>query len=374
MNCNEVRPLLHDIADGVATPEAELDVRRHLDRCQECSKYLAFIRTLKADAAALPKSVPPPEDLLGGILERIGEKPVTVSPAHERRRHVAADRTPRSGRGLSRIRRPLSFAFAGIAAILLIGIAWRMTNVIPSWNVSTIEGELIIDNRAVSGGTKLRKGGWLETGSMARAKIVVGEIGEVEVGPNSRLRLLAAADTDHRVELSKGTIHATIWAPPRLFFVETPSATAIDLGCVYTLTVDESGASLLDVTAGIVALAHEGRESLVPAGAACETRPGQGPGTPYRRTASGDFRTALAAFDFNGDTSALDGVLRSARREDAITLWHLLQRTDDAGRKEVFATLYSLSPAPDGVTREGVLQNNKEMINRWGEELGLMFY
>ena len=53
------------------------------------------------------------------------------------------------------------------------------------------------------------------------------------------------------------------------------------------------GASLLHVTSGWVALQLKDRESMVPAGAACATRPGIGPGTPYFEDASQTFRTAL---------------------------------------------------------------------------------
>jgi hypothetical protein len=38
-----------------------------------------------------------------------------------------------------------------------------------------------------------------------------------------------------------------IWAPPRLFFVDTPSAVAADLGCSYTLEVKDDGAGVLRV-------------------------------------------------------------------------------------------------------------------------------
>jgi hypothetical protein len=59
--------------------------------------------------------------------------------------------------------------------------------------------------------------------------------------------LVAARWTDHRLALDHGAIEARIWAPPRLFFVETPSARAVDLGCVYTLEVDRAGAGRLSV-------------------------------------------------------------------------------------------------------------------------------
>ena len=63
----------------------------------------------------------------------------------------------------------------------------------------------------------------------------VGEIGSVEVEPNTRLRVVAAQPGEHRLALERGEIRAKITAPPRLFFVETASGTAVDLGCEYKL-------------------------------------------------------------------------------------------------------------------------------------------
>ena len=40
--------------------------------------------------------------------------------------------------------------------------------------------------------------------------------------------------------LDQGTIHARIWAPPKFFYVNTQAAVAVDLGCAYTLHVDDA--------------------------------------------------------------------------------------------------------------------------------------
>src|SRR5207249_4003754 len=104
----------------------------------------------------------------------------------------------------------------------------------------------------------------------------------------------------------------------------TPSATAADLGCAYTLEVDNAGRSLLHVTAGWVALQLKDRESIVPAGALCETRKGIGPGTPYFEDASERFRNALSKLDFEKETAEVLGiVLAESRERDTLTLWHL---------------------------------------------------
>src|SRR4029077_20628692 len=122
---------------------------------------------------------------------------------------------------------------------------------------------------------------WLQTDATSRARIGIGEIGTVEVEPNSRVRLIAATSNEHRLALARGESSAVVTAPPRLFFVDLPTSTAVDLGCAYRMKTDESGSGLLRVTAGWVALEWKDRESLVPAGASCRTRSGDGPGTPY---------------------------------------------------------------------------------------------
>ena len=54
-----------------------------------------------------------------------------------------------------------------------------------------------------------------------------------------------SAASNHGLALARGEIRAKISAPPRLFFVDTPSGTAVDLGCEYTLQTDEDGTGML---------------------------------------------------------------------------------------------------------------------------------
>jgi len=215
-------------------------------------------------------------------------------------------------------------------------------------------------------------GDLLETGSNGRARIQVGIIGHVEVGPNTSIRLVEATMSNHRLALDEGTIEATIFAPPRLFFVETPSALAVDLGCAYTLTVDGEGSGSILVTSGWVALEYGGRESIVPAGAACKTRTGFGPGTPYQQDASAELIEALTEYDFGtGGGATLQKVLIECRTMDSITLWHLFLRTTADHRTAVYDRLAALVPPPPGVTRDGMLDGDPDMVKRWRKHLNL---
>jgi len=189
------------------------------------------------------------------------------------------------------------------------------------------------------------------------------------------VRLVETKATEHRLELAQGKMSAKIWAPPRLFFVDTPAGVAADLGCAYTLEVDDMGVGLLHVTSGWVALQLKDRESMVPAGASCATRPGVGPGTPYFDDASENFRVALSKLDLGYVVdvpdlhSPLQVVLAESHPHDTLTLWHLLARVEGNDRARVYERLVAFVPPPDGVTREGVLQLDEQMLQLWKGKL-----
>jgi hypothetical protein len=278
-----------------------------------------------------------------------------------------------------------SLQLGAVAAILLVAVTLFLflrskpvSNLGPGWDVARLEGTPRVGWHSISeksGPGKLGVGQTLVTDSSSRATIKFDETGRVEVDRGSRLRLLTNGPGHQRLSLERGTIQATIWAPPGEFIVDTPSAVAVDLGCVYTLYVDDSGAGLLRTTLGWVGFKLNGHESFIPAGAVCATRPKIGPGTPYLEDATPAFRDALSRFDFGVNTpaerNALLGVLLvDARKNDALTLWHLLARVSDADRPGVYDRLASLAPAPAGVTREGILRLDRQMLDSWWNSLG----
>jgi hypothetical protein len=222
----------------------------------------------------------------------------------------------------------------------------------------------------------LRVGETLETGAESKASIAVAEIGRLEVEPMTRLRLLQSAAGRKRIALDRGTVHATIWAPPGQFVVDTPSAVAVDLGCMYTLHVDEGGNGILHTTLGWVGFHRDGHESFIPAGAACPTHVQSGPGTPYFEDASDAFRSALtwldsAAADPADRKAALNIVLREARARDALTLWHLLSRVTSLERAAVFDRFAVLVTPPPGVTRDAILRLDRATLDSWWNVLDL---
>jgi hypothetical protein len=340
-------------------------VAEHLIGCNDCRPEYEEIKLGVKLAEQLPH-LPAPDTLWADLQAQLNgpdatSEMIATRPARRRFNYL----TP-----------PLLAVAATIILMVGLGVVWiywRESR--PFWEVARLNGTPTIGARGMKEKGRLGVGQWLETDGSSRAQIAVSSIGHVEIDPNTRVRLVETKPTEHRLELARGRLSARIWAPPKLFYVDTPSAVAEDLGCAYTLEVDDHGASLLRVTSGWVALQLKERESMVPAGAACATRPGVGPGTPYFEDAAEIFRTALSRVDFernaneSGNMTALEVVLANARVRDTLTLWHLLARVEGVDRTRVYDRMVELAPPPEGVTREAVLALNPQMLDSWKEKL-----
>lgn len=244
--------------------------------------------------------------------------------------------------------------FLAVAAVLAIAVLLFPREQPRTWEVTWLEG---------SGDTRLAVGSWIETGAASRARVKVADIGRVDLAENTRVRLVSTGDDEHRIDLRRGKLHALVYAPPRLFLVDTPAATAVDLGCAYTLEVDDHGAGLLRVDSGHVELeGRDGTASFVPQGASCRIGQG-GAGVPWFEG------VPEALLDPAGE--GFGAALAISRSRDALTLWHLLARVDEERRANVLDRLAALAPLPPDVPRDAVLRLDKAALLAWRETLPL---
>ena len=274
-------------------------------------------------------------------------------------------------------------ATALVLALAISGLLLRnspsLVSKAPGWDVARLSGAPQVGQfelASASGKAQLKVGQLLVTDNNSSASMTAAEVGEIYVDARSRVRLIETGANRKRISLELGTIHAAIWAPPGEFVVDTPSASAVDLGCAYTLHVNEDGSGTLRTTLGWVGFHKDGHDSFIPAGAVCSTRPVQGPGTPYFEDASEEFRSELHTLDFaslSGEEreQAIRTILAQARSRDAFTLWHLLSRVSDSERPQIYDRLAVLVRPPNGVTREGTLALNPKMLDAWWDAFDL---
>jgi hypothetical protein len=223
---------------------------------------------------------------------------------------------------------PLWIAAGALAAIALVIVALRPRP--PTWTVRVVDGEATIDGHRVSGEARVAVGAWIETGA-SHVELLVAGMGTAELAPDARARV-TSMETVAQLELARGTLHARIAAPPRRFVVQTPHATATDLGCDFSVAVDADGRGRLVVTEGKVALGDgPSHELVIPAGRACGFDE-HGVGTPYRAAAAVGFREAIERAA--RDPAAVVHAIHYATLEDIPDL-----RIAAAGRADVGALI-----------------------------------
>jgi hypothetical protein len=284
-----------------------------------------------------------------------------LAPLAHGGRHVVAMPAPRP--------RPWR-AMAAVAAVVLLALAIPRTPAsrpggVTGWEIARVDGSARLGSEDARKWMPLRSGEALRTASESELTLEDNQVGRLDLGPNSEMRAHGS-----RVELNRGRLHAFIWAPPRQFVVDTPSARAVDLGCEYTLDVDPAGDGLLRVAMGWVAFQFDGHESFIPAGARCVTKKRTGPGIPYYEDAPASLSDGVAAIE-RGDASALRRVLAAARPRDGLTLWHLLTRLPAQDRGAIYDRFAELIPLPAGVSRDGAIAHDRDTIDRLWDALDL---
>ncbi len=238
-----------------------------------------------------------------------------------------------------------------------------------AWEVTTVSGTPICDGNPIAQRGTLRVGAWVETDEQSRARVAVAGIGTLDLGPGTRLLLVATAENEHRVQLEKGHMRVAVNAPPRVFLVETPKMTAVDLGCEYQLEVADDGSSWLRVQTGWVSLETREVVSVVPAGAMCRANGDGTPGLPLRRSAPEIFVEAVAQFA-SGSSEALPILLEHAKPGDEVTLWHLLSRVSATDRAAVYDRLVGFSSPPTNPA--AILRLEEDALASWGQQLGVL--
>ena len=377
-SAKHVTSLLAAYRENALAPHEAQRVEAHLQQCARCRQTHEALRRALSALADTPCATAPEGLWLRVETVIAAQNPVERVGATPRLQQMKAGRAKVAVTALLLLlissgvwhRQAMQKQAGEHRSIPLPAASWK----VEIWKVEILAGVPLVQKTGVRRGARLGVGESLTTDARSRARIEAADIGQVDVAPNSRLRLVQAQTRRQQLSLEQGELSARIVAPPRLFLVQTPSALAIDLGCAYTLNVDKAGSSRLRVTEGHVALAGKEGETDVPAGAICLTRKGAGTGTPFFADAPPSLQAALEQVDFGqGGDEALNVILLTARPRDTLTLWNLLPRVTEAQRRRVIDCLLTVVAFPSGVTRDGVQKLDARMLAQWKAQMELFW-
>jgi len=373
MKCNEFEILIDDYIDGALSAGQKEEFEKHMRGCRSCSNIYGETERVLAIVNSLPQEAVPVHDLWSNIEGRISNKKGRIFSFKK----SISDNGKNDEYIYEKKNKFLKYAAVSlIAAMILVALLPSLfmnknTPILdkvmtPYWKVTKLSGITIVASNIIGAVDSLKPGDWLETKDSSRAVLDVPGLGKVTIEPNTKLRIVKSDSNEQRIALEYGTINADIDAKPRTFFVDSRSATAIDLGCSYTYTVYKNGDGILYVKQGTVSLQSHGRESIVPEGKFCLAKEGIGPGTPFRENTSAALKDALIKYDFEkGGDKEVETIIKNAKKSDMVTLINLLPRVDNTNKEKLYVHISHYAPPPRDIPKDSIPKIDYKDLNEW---------
>jgi ferric-dicitrate binding protein FerR (iron transport regulator) len=163
---------------------------------------------------------------------------------------------------------------AAAAAVLLAVASWRLQHAREGLEVSVPSGSAVqLQNATGEGRTLVGKvfipsGGALETGAGSGAQVTTSDGLAIELQSDTRVSLAALRARESRLDLRRGAVRCRVAhrSSSHPFQVVAPDVTIVDLGTVFTVSIDETtGATSVSVEEGEVLVKHGSEETRVTA-------------------------------------------------------------------------------------------------------------
>jgi len=154
------------------------------------------------------------------------------------------------------------------------------------------------------------------------------------------------------------------------FKISLPNSVVIDKAGIFYLSVDNNQNARVKVETGFVEINYNDHSTFVKEGFVCDIKNNYRPGTPLRIDAPDTLKREVEKFDyFNGGEESVKKIILLARDFDMLTLLAMIPFAPQQQREMLFQTVVNYFPPPLGVTRLGVINNDKEMLYKWWEEI-----
>ncbi|AFH50686.1 DNA-directed RNA polymerase specialized sigma subunit [Ignavibacterium album JCM 16511] len=252
------------------------------------------------------------------------------------------------------------YIFTGLGVLVIAALVLFWLNRAKGWTVSSLGGNVLIDNVTVNKEGEMKLNSTLLTDENSNAKIIIPHTGVIEAEPNTSI---SRTRKDFELKVSKGKIIKKAESQENKLTIQTDIADFNEeLSSDFELTINEERNSLF-VFKGTVKVVVKGFESVVPENFACDIRKGKF-AVPYNPNSDKQIINLIKEYSGPADPNMVV-IVSLATKSDALSLWHILQLSSEGNRPIVFKKLNELVPPPDSVTKEGIQKLNRDMLDQW---------
>jgi hypothetical protein len=206
-----------------------------------------------------------------------------------------------------------------------------------------------------------------ENGSVV---IAIPKLGKLSLEPRTEIQLLNDKENSSRVYLYKGKVTVTTFVQNRQFSVETLNAAFTENLTDFSVEQLSSGITHVKINSGLLTINLANEVFKLPGKYRCDILTKNSYNIPVHLDASIGFINGIKDFEIgNISIEIISRILDAASDKDIFSLWHLIKKANRIYRPLIFDRLNSLSPAPEKVKKDGVIQLDDEMMNTWLEKM-----
>jgi len=237
------------------------------------------------------------------------------------------------------------------------------------WKIVTKTGTLQINNKIITGNTKLNIGDKVQTNDTSEAILELPNVGTIEILENTKLERL---NEGYSAKLLSGKIIINTDGAREFLSIKTSRASIneFNLGSNYILEADGDGYLKIEIIDGWLQVSFRETEIIFPHDYILKIFKGAGAGLPFHKSSTFEFISLLEKYVFGRKSDVtLKMIIESSSAKDAITLWNLLRIAQPEQRQVVYNKLYELFPHSDEIDREDILNLDENKLYAWLEKI-----
>ncbi len=262
----------------------------------------------------------------------------------------------------------LSTILTAVLFAAIIGFLFYNQESVAFLSIDKLYGDIFIDSKKIDNYGMLKPGDWLNSAENSKSRIKLGVLGEIEIEPSTKIKLLQVNASGNYFYLQSGGIKASIWGAPKHLLIDSPTGEIIDFGSTFNYKVNSDKNSILKVESGWAAIHFNSQFVIVPAGNECETN--NEIGIPFSINRSKEFKQKLKDFE-NHEVVSMSELIKYAGKVDLISLWYLLMSSSKNERQEIFNKIKQLDPKAGNVLVGNIIKLDENEMNQLWETLGL---
>lgn len=402
MNCEEIKISLHDFVDELLDDNRKREIEAHLKTCNNCFAEYKRMKKFFDKLKDMPYTIEAPSNLVEILSDELLKKAVAEQQEERatpkvkinklKREQVKQEKLLKNSRGAfrkSRVTKSIFTTRISAPVVPRYGLEFKKTilTLLPivlfavgyfvydfslinsPWKVRTITGNVLI-NGQIRTNERWEENESMVTDSYSKAVINVPKTGRIEVDPNSFLILLKAKDNGNRIKFLKGSIRVINSNLLPYLTIEIENFLIYDRGGTFEITIDDNSYTNVTVEYGYLEIEQKGRKFFVDEGYTCQIRPNTHPGIPHRVDAPDELKSEIRKLDYEGGgDESVQKIISIATESDMLTLLGLIPKSSESYRAVLFNKISAYYPPPPGVTLEGIVKLDPDMLEKWWFEI-----